>query len=72
MRNRTVWVEPLFAEAKGWHGIRRCRLRRLVTVNIEARLVATAQNPQRWLQALGWRLRWFEHRVSPNRLDNTA
>ena len=28
-RKRSVWVEPLFAEAKDWHGLRRCRLRRL-------------------------------------------
>jgi hypothetical protein len=27
-RKRTVWVEPLFAEAKDWHGMRRFRLRR--------------------------------------------
>jgi len=27
-RKRTVWVEPLFAEGKDWHGMRRFRLRR--------------------------------------------
>lgn len=27
MRKRSVWVEPLFAEAKDWHGLRRFRLR---------------------------------------------
>ena len=27
MRKRQVWVEPLFAEAKDWHGLRRFRLR---------------------------------------------
>src|SRR5215212_6213092 len=26
MRKRQVWVEPLFAEAKDWHGLRRFRL----------------------------------------------
>ena len=26
MRKRQVWVEPLFAEAKDWHGLRRLRL----------------------------------------------
>src|SRR6266567_5598440 len=26
-RKRSVWVEPLFAEAKDWHGMRRFRLR---------------------------------------------
>ena len=30
MRKRQVWVEPLFAEAKEWHGLRRLRLRGLV------------------------------------------
>ena len=29
MRKRKVWVEPLFAEAKDWHGLRRLRLRGL-------------------------------------------
>jgi hypothetical protein len=33
-RKRQVWVEPLFAEAKDWHGLRRCRLRRLWRVNV--------------------------------------
>ena len=28
MRKRQVWVEPLFAEAKDWHGLRRFRLAR--------------------------------------------
>jgi len=35
-RKRSVWVEPLFAEAKDWHGLRRCcRLRRLWRVNVQ-------------------------------------
>lgn len=54
LRKRSVWVEPLFAEAKQWHGLRRFRLRRLANVNIEALLVATGQNLKRWLQATGW------------------
>ena len=54
MRKRSVWVEPLFAEAKEWHGLRRFRLRGLVNVNIEALLFATGQNLKRWLQATGW------------------
>lgn len=29
MRKRQVWVEPLFGEAKQWHGLTRFRLRRL-------------------------------------------
>jgi hypothetical protein len=49
-----VWVEPLFAEAKQWHGLGRFRLRGLANVNIEALLVATGQNLKRWLQAAGW------------------
>ena len=53
-RKRNVWVEPLFAEAKAWHGLRRFRLRGLVNVNIEALLVATGQNLKRWLQSTGW------------------
>jgi hypothetical protein len=40
MRNRQVWVEPLFAEAKDWHGLRRFRLRGLQKVNGEALLIA--------------------------------
>jgi Transposase DDE domain len=39
LRKRRVWVEPLFAEAKDWHGMRRFRLRRLEKVNIEALLI---------------------------------
>ena len=54
LRQRNVWVEPLFAEAKPWHGLRQFRLRGLGNVNIEALLVATGQNLKRWLQATGW------------------
>jgi DDE family transposase len=36
MRKRKVWVEPLFAEAKAWHGLRRFHLRGLENVNCEA------------------------------------
>jgi transposase len=54
LRKRNVWVEPLFAEAKQWHGLRRFRLRGLVNVNIEALLVATGQHLKRWLQSTGW------------------
>ena len=35
MRKRKVWVEPLFAEAKEWHGLRRFRLRGLANANIQ-------------------------------------
>jgi transposase len=54
MRKRKVWVEPLFAEAKEWHGLRRFRLRRLWRVNCEALLIAAGQNLKRLLQRRGW------------------
>jgi transposase len=54
MRKRQVWVEPLFAEAKDWHGLRRFRLRGLEKVNIEGLLVAAGQNLKRLLAATGW------------------
>jgi transposase len=58
MRKRSVWIEPLFAEAKGWHGLRRFRLRGLANVNIEALLIASGQNLKRWLAATSWGRRW--------------
>ncbi len=48
LRKRQVWVEPLFAEAKDWHGLRRFRLRLLWRVNIEALRIAAGQNLKRW------------------------
>jgi hypothetical protein len=54
MRKRKVWVEPLFAEAKEWHGLRRFRLRGLPKVNGEALLIATGQNLKRLLSWSGW------------------
>ncbi|MDQ3694151.1 MAG: transposase [Chloroflexota bacterium] len=39
MGKRQVWVEPLFAEAKAWHGLSRFRLRGLPKVNGEALLI---------------------------------
>jgi transposase len=54
MRKRKVWVEPLFAEAKDWHGLRRFRLRRLWRVNTEALLIAAGQNLKRLLAKRGW------------------
>ncbi len=54
MRKRQVWVEPLFAEAKLWHGLRRFRLRGLANANIEGLLVAAVQNLKRLLVAAGW------------------
>ena len=59
MRKRKVWVEPPFAEAKDWHGLRRFRLRRLAKVNGEALLVAAGQNLKRLLSRWGWGRRPF-------------
>jgi hypothetical protein len=53
-RKRSVWVEPLFAEGKDWHGIRRCRLRELWRVNSEALMRAAGQNLKRLLSKRGW------------------
>jgi transposase len=49
MRKRKLWTEPLFAEAKLWHGLRRFRLRRLWRVNVEALMIGAAQNLKRLL-----------------------
>jgi transposase len=54
MRKRQVWVEPLFAEGKAWHGLGRFRLRGLAKVNMEALLIATGQNLKRLLSRWGW------------------
>jgi hypothetical protein len=58
LSKRKVWIEPLFGEAKDWHGLlRRFRLRRLEKVNIEALLVAAGQNVKRLLAFGGHRPR---------------
>ncbi|MFL5625917.1 MAG: transposase [Ktedonobacteraceae bacterium] len=54
MNKRKVWVEPLFAEAKEWHGMRRFRLRERWRVNCEALLDASGQNLKRLLKKRGW------------------
>lgn len=59
MRKRKVWVEPLFAEAKDWHGLRRFRLRLLWRVNCEALRIAAGQNLKRLLKKRGWGRRPF-------------
>src|SRR5712691_7399594 len=59
MNKRKVWVEPLFAEAKDWHGMRRFRLRRLWRVNCEALVVASGQNLKRLLHKREWGRRPF-------------
>jgi transposase len=57
LRKRKVWVEPMFAEAKEWHGMRRFRLRRLWRVNVEAMVIAAGQNIKRLLDFWGRRPR---------------
>src|SRR3712207_1202051 len=47
LRKRKVWIEPLFAEGKLWHGMRRFRTRTLKKVNTEALMTATGQNIKR-------------------------
>jgi transposase len=47
LRKRAVWVEPLFGEAKEWHGSRRFRLRGLEKANSEALMIASGQNVKR-------------------------
>jgi hypothetical protein len=59
MNKRKVWVEPLFAEAKDWHGLRRFRLRLLWRVSIEALRIAAGQNLKRLLKKRGWGRRPF-------------
>jgi hypothetical protein len=54
IRKRQVWVEPLFAEAKEWHNLRRLRLRGLMNANIQGLLIAAGQNLKRFLAATGW------------------
>ena len=49
MRKRKVWVEPLFAEVKAWHGLRRLRLRGLENISIQAKLIAAGQQLKRLL-----------------------
>ena len=50
MRKRQVWVEPKFSESKLWHQGRRCRLRRIRKVNVEALLRASVQNIKQLLR----------------------
>ena len=51
---RRVWVEPLFGEAKQWHGLDRFRLRGLEEVNGESLLIAAGQNLKRLPLAGCW------------------
>ena len=63
-RKRCVWVEPLFAEGKDWHGMRRFRLRRLWRVNCEALMRAAGQNLKRLLKQRGWGLVFCKLKLS--------
>lgn len=49
VRKRKVWIEPLFAEGKLWHGMRRFRTRTLSKTNAEALTIAAGQNVKRLL-----------------------
>jgi len=50
LRKRSVWIEPLFGEAKQWHQLVQFRLRCLHKVNIQALLIAAGQNIKRLLK----------------------
>ncbi len=50
VRKPSMWVEPLFGEAKEFHRLRRFRMRRLLKVNIEGVIVATGQNLKRLIK----------------------
>src|SRR3989440_718571 len=63
-RKRSVWVEPLVAEAKDWHGLRRFRLRLLWRVNCEALRIGAGQNLKRLLKKRGWGRRPFPAEAS--------
>jgi hypothetical protein len=54
IRKRSVWIEPMFAEAKQWHQMTQFRLRRLDKVNIQALFTAAGQNIKRLLKLSGF------------------
>ena len=72
LRKRRVWVEPLFAEAKQWHGLSRFRLRGLGKVNSEAVLIAAGQNLKRLLSHAGWGRRPWPSGAAGLRLAPTS
>lgn len=53
IRKRQAWVEPLFAEAKNRHGLRRFHLRGIEKVNMEGLMIASGQNLKRLLKYSG-------------------
>jgi hypothetical protein len=71
LRKRRVWVAPLFAEAKQWHGLERFRLRGLPKVNTEALLIAAGQNLKRLLSRRGWGRRPFPSGAAGLRLKGS-
>jgi hypothetical protein len=77
-RKRSVWVKPLFAEAKDWQGLRRCRWRRLWRVNVQVLWTAGGRtSSDSWRGAGGdaapSRPRrgciWTSHRLSASRVE---
>jgi hypothetical protein len=64
MAKRKAWVEPLFGEAKDWHGLERFRLRGLWKVKSEALMIAAGQNRKRLLRKRGWGRRTWPNRSS--------
>jgi hypothetical protein len=65
LRKRKVWVEPKFAEAKDWHGMRRFRLRGLEVVIAETLLTAAGQNVKRLLAYSGRSPRRLAEEAAP-------
>jgi hypothetical protein len=53
IRKRQVRAEPLFAEAKGWHGLLRLQPPGLLNANIQGLLIAARKNLKRFLPASG-------------------
>lgn len=59
MRKRRVGAEPLFAEARDWHGLRRSRLQRLAKISSASPLFAAGQNLKMTPVHPGWGRRPF-------------
>ena len=70
INKRKVWIEPLKASGKEWHGMRRFRLRRLWRVNCEAQIIAAGQHLKRLLQQRGWGRRPFPAEAAAVALPN--
>ena len=54
MRLRKITTEPLFAEAKGNHGLRKFMTRGLDKARKNSYVIATVQNIKRLLKAMKW------------------